>query len=244
MAKWLVLCSEEEDSWVRRVLKGRPVVGWINKVSQVGDLHSEKIVIAAFSDPDLQVQALRTIADHRGWDGPVAALLAGGSATLMAAKSGLGGRLVGFSPYPNAEDPPALELYQGETSGIEAINTLREAFEGFGIRVFICRDQAGGILPRVLASMVNEAARVAYEGIAPVEKIDKMMRLGANFPMGPFEWADKMGLDTVLNLLERMHAELGEKYRPHPWIRRKVESGKLGIKSGEGFYKYNSGGRP
>jgi 3-hydroxybutyryl-CoA dehydrogenase len=71
-----------------------------------------------------------------------------------------------------------------------------------------------------------------------------MMRLGANFPMGPFEWADKIGLDRILTLLEGLTKEIGPLYQPCPWIRRKVEAGKLGRKSGEGFYIYPEGGRP
>ena len=108
--------------------------------------------------------------------------------------------------------------------------------------VVICKDMAGGILPRTLAAMINEAAYMVQSGIATIEEVDTMMRKGANFPLGPFEWADRIGLDRILALLEALCQELGPIYHPCPWIRRKVEAGCLGLVSGRGFYQYPKGG--
>ena len=77
-------------------------------------------------------------------------------------------------------------------------------------------------------------------GLATIEEIDQMMKLGANFPLGPFEYADEIGLDNILNLLKLMRKELGQKYRPCPVLVRKVEAGHLGKRSGRGFYEYHT----
>ena len=242
MSEWLVLCTEETDSWVKRVFEKVPMVAWLNKAPGPTDLESKELVVEAFLANDLKAEALRAISACENWRGPVASRISDGSATQWAIRSGLGGRLVGFQDSPNSEDPPAVELFRGETTESEVLREIQGRFEGAGFLVFLCRDQAGGILPRVLASMINEAASMAYGGIAPVDRIDRMMRLGANFPMGPLEWADRIGLDRVLALLEAMQKELGPQYQPCPWIRRKVEAGQLGVKTGEGFYNYASGG--
>ena len=86
--------------------------------------------------------------------------------------------------------------------------------------------------------MINEAIYVYMYGLARMEDIDQMMRLGANFPMGPFEYADFLGLDRVLHTLEWLAEELGPHYRPCPLLRRKVEAGLLGKKTSTGFYIY------
>ena len=89
-----------------------------------------------------------------------------------------------------------------------------------------------------LMPMINDAVYCLQEGVASRESIDTVMRLGANHPMGPLELADFVGVDVCLEILEILHAELGEKYRPCPLLRKMVAGGKLGRKSGEGFYEY------
>jgi 3-hydroxybutyryl-CoA dehydrogenase len=86
--------------------------------------------------------------------------------------------------------------------------------------------------------MINDAIYCLQEGVASRENIDTIMKLGASHPMGPLELADFIGLDTCLAILEILHTELGEKYRPCPLLRKMVAGGKLGRKSGEGFYEY------
>ena len=87
--------------------------------------------------------------------------------------------------------------------------------------------------------MINECIAVYAEGIASAEDIDRAMQLGANHPMGPLALGDLVGLDICLSIMEVLHKELGEdKYRPHPLLRKMVRAGKLGQKTGEGFYKY------
>ena len=88
--------------------------------------------------------------------------------------------------------------------------------------------------------MINEGICVYEAGVASVEDIDTAMRLGANHPMGPLQLGDYVGLDIVLAIMEVIYKETGDsKYRPSPLLRKMVRAGKLGVKTGEGFYKYN-----
>lgn len=237
MSNWLILSDGDKDSWIRRVIKDK-AVEWLSEIPTSDDLESRTLIIEAISNLEKKEATLTAVANCKTWNGPVATLLANGSATFWSLKSGLRERLIGFQASPNDEKSPAVELFEAEMTRKENLQSVESFFRDLDFKVFICRDQVGGILPRVLAGMINEAAYMAYSGIAPVEKIDRMMRLAANFPMGPFEWADKIGLDHLITLLESLQKELGPKYQPCPLIRRKVEGGNLGIKTGEGFYSY------
>jgi len=238
----LILCPEEvEDPWIRRLLTKCPKDCRLSSMPEPKDLELKKVVLEAFSEKDEKEKVLLALGKNKKWSGPVASLSTYDSTTIVASKSELVERLVGFQPSLGSRGGLAIELLKGERTSTETVHRVQEIFHGLGCMVFVCRDQAGGILPRVLASVINEAAYMAWTGIAPIEKIDAMMRLGANFPMGPFQWADQIGIDRVLALLEAMHKEFGPQYQPCPWIRRKVESGKFGVRTGEGFYNYGRG---
>ena len=103
----------------------------------------------------------------------------------------------------------------------------------------IARDVPGFIANRILIPYINEAVFTLYEGIGTVEDIDKTMKLGTNVPMGPLTLADFIGLDTCLAISRVLHEELGDsKYRPCPLLVNYVNAGRLGKKSGQGFYDY------
>lgn len=133
---------------------------------------------------------------------------------------------------------PLLEVVRGHRTSGETIAAITRVGESMGKEVVVVEDSPGFVTSRVLLHMINDAVFCLQEGVASREDIDAVMRLGAHHPMGPLELADFMGLDICLAILGVLHAELGEKYRPCLLLRRMVEAGKLGRKSGEGFYEY------
>ena len=137
---------------------------------------------------------------------------------------------------------PLMKLVEGirglQTSD-ETFGSVQALAEKMGKTFVISRDMPGFIVNRILMPMINEASYALYEGIAEVEAIDSAMKLGTNQPMGPLALADFIGLDTCLAIMNVLHTEMGDtKYRPCPLLKKYVEAGWLGKKTGRGFYKY------
>ncbi len=131
-----------------------------------------------------------------------------------------------------------VEVVRGIQTSQETIDVVTAVAEKMGKIPVVVNDSPGFVSNRILMPMINDAIFCLQEGIASKESIDSIMKLGANQPMGPLELADFVGLDVCLDILEILHNELGEKYRPCPLLRKMVAAGKLGRKSGEGFYGY------
>lgn len=131
-----------------------------------------------------------------------------------------------------------VEIVRGLRTSEETVGVITSVTQSMGKTPVVVNDSPGFVISRVLIHMINDAVYCLQEGIASREGIDTIMKLGANHPMGPLELADLMGLDICLAALEVLHAELGEKYRPCPLLRKMVTGGKIGRKSGEGFYEY------
>ena len=131
-----------------------------------------------------------------------------------------------------------IEIVRGVRTSEETITALKAAAEKMGKVPVVANDFPGFISSRVMMAMINDAIYCLQDGISSKEDIDSIMKLGAHHPMGPLELADLMGLDICLNILEVLHAGLGEKYKPSPLLRNMVAAGKLGKKNAEGFYEY------
>lgn len=131
-----------------------------------------------------------------------------------------------------------VEVVRGLRTLDETISIITTVAEKMKKIPVVVNDSPGFISNRVLMPMINDAIYCLHESVATRENIDSIMKLGANHPMGPLELADLVGLDICLDILEVLHADLGEKYRPCPLLRKMVAGGKLGSKSGEGFYEY------
>lgn len=135
-----------------------------------------------------------------------------------------------------------VEVVRGLATSDATARAVVELSRALGKTPVEVRDFPGFVSNRILAPMINEAVFALMEGVAEAEAIDSVMTLGMNHPMGPLALADLIGLDTCLNILQVLHAELGDdRYRPCPLLRQYVAAGWLGRKSGRGFYRYDGG---
>ncbi|MGB8216993.1 MAG: 3-hydroxyacyl-CoA dehydrogenase NAD-binding domain-containing protein [Candidatus Methanoperedens sp.] len=160
------------------------------------------------------------------------------SITRLAEASGRPEKFTGMHFMNPAYILKLVEIVQGLRTSKETVSVVEAVAGKMGKTPVAVNDYPGFIANRLLMPMINDAVYCLEEGVAPRENIDTIMKLGANHPMGPFELADFIGLDICLAILDVLHTELGEKYMPCPLLRKMVAGGKLGRKSGEGFYEY------
>lgn len=141
-----------------------------------------------------------------------------------------------FNPVPVMK---LVEIIPGVNTAEETLSIAYEVAGRMNKEAFKVNDFPGFVANRLLIPMINEAIYCVYEGVAEPEAIDNIMKLGANHPIGPLALADLIGLDTVLSIMEVLHEGFGDsKYRPCPLLRQYVQAGRLGRKTGQGFYTY------
>jgi 3-hydroxybutyryl-CoA dehydrogenase len=161
------------------------------------------------------------------------------SITRIASATDAPERVVGLhfmNPVPVMD---GVEVVVGEKTTDDAVDLAHAFAEDLGKETWEADDKPGFVTNRILMPWLNEGIRAFDEGVASKEDIDRGMKLGTNVPMGPLELADHVGLDVVLHASETLHEELGDRYKPAYLLRRKVDAGDLGKKTGQGFYEYD-----
>ena len=164
------------------------------------------------------------------------------SATRLASWIKKPERLVGFATFCPFKGRKLIELTAGLRTTESPLAQAEQLFSLLGKETVRVKDAPGLTFPRILSLIINEAARSLEEGVASAEEIDVAMRLGVNYPQGPLKWADQIGLDDVVAVLEGLQRETGDdRYRPTPLLKKLVIAGFVGEASGRGFYTYNEG---
>ena len=161
------------------------------------------------------------------------------SVTAIAAATDRPGDVVGLHFMNPVSIMVGVEVVTGETTDDDTVDLVHEFPEGLDKTTWESADRPGFVVNRVLIPWVCEGIEAYDDGVASKEDIDTGLKLGTNVPMGPLELGDHIGLDVVLNAAETLHDELGDKYRPPVLLRRMVDAGHLGKKTGEGFYNYD-----
>jgi 3-hydroxybutyryl-CoA dehydrogenase len=197
---------------------------------------------AATENLETKLNLFRHMDEHTPPEAILASNTSSISITRLGAATSRPQRVIGmhyFNPVPVMK---LVEIIRGLATSDETYAAVHALAVRHGKTPLGANDFPGFISNRVLCPMLNEAVYALYEGVGTIESIDGVMKLGMNHPMGPFELADFIGLDTVLAIMEVLHRGFGDsKYRPCPLLRNYVSAGWLGRKTGRGFYDYASG---
>ncbi|AUX07989.1 3-hydroxybutyryl-CoA dehydrogenase [Halalkaliarchaeum desulfuricum] len=211
----------------------------ITGVTELEELSGSDVVVeAVVEELDIKRDVFEALDEQLPNDVVLATNTSTLSITSVAAATDRPELVVGLhfmNPVPLME---GVEVVVGEHTDEEVASFAHAFAEALGKKTWESDDKPGFVTNRILMPWINEGIRAYDEGVATKEDIDAGMKLGTNVPMGPLELADHIGLDICLHASETLQEELGDRYRPAYLLKRKVEAGDLGKKTGRGFYEY------
>ena len=205
---------------------------------------SELVIEAATEDPKLKLDLYRRISELISRETVLASNTSSISITLLASATKNPERVCGMHFFNPPQLMPLVEIIRGKKTSDDTVQRVRDASAKLGKETVLCKkDSPGFIVNRILVPALNEAVFLVEEGVADPEDIDKAVKLGLNWPMGPLQLLDYVGLDTTFNITQVFMQEFQDsKFRPCPLLREMVRAGQLGRKSGKGFYEWGSPG--
>ena len=214
----------------------------VTGTTDLDDLAGADVVVeAVVEDVAVKRDVFAGLADVTDEDAVLATNTSTLSITTIAAATDRADLVVGLhfmNPVPVMR---GVEVVVGAHTAPDTVAFAHEFAAALGKETWEADDKPGFVTNRILMPWINEGIRACDEGVASKKDIDRGMKLGTNVPMGPLELADHIGLDVCLHASETLHSELGDRYKPAYLLKRKVEAGDLGKKTGAGFYEYESG---
>ena len=216
------------------------IMSRIRTTTDIGALSDAFIVVEAVTENlEVKTEVFKSLDDVTRPEAILASNTSSISITKLGAVTRRPDKVIGMhfmNPVPVMK---LVEIIRGAATSDQTFEKVRELTEKLGKAPLECQDSPGFISNRVLMPMINEAIFALYEGVATRESIDGIMKLGMNHPMGPLTLADFIGLDVCLAIMNVLHDGFGDsKYRPCPLLKRYVDAGWLGKKTGRGFYEY------
>lgn len=216
------------------------IVGRVVYTNELAEMSGCDLVLEAVTeDKDVKVNTLKQLVLLASNLGIIATNTSTLSITELASHSNRPSQFIGLHFFNPPLSMKLVEVIKGELTSEDTLQVTRGIIEALGKQPVVLPETPGFVVNRLLFPMINEAVFLLSEGVADAKTIDGCMRMGANHPMGPLELADLIGLDVCLSILETLVEETGDgKYRPAPLLKRYVRAGKLGKKTGCGFYGY------
>lgn len=241
----VISLDKQLEKWAITVAEKKMILGKIQCISDWSLLASADMVIETITeDADFKKEVFEQLDEVCPSDIILASNTSTLSLTEMASGTKNPERVIGMHFLHPVAKIPLVEIIRGLQTSDETFQTTKDFVEQqITKKAVTVYESPGFVTTRLICILINEAMHALSEGVASAEDIDSAMRIGYDFHHGPLEMADRFGLDSVLYALDRMFREFGElKYRPSFLLKKMVRAGKLGTKTGQGFFRYNKDG--